>query len=169
MLLWIEIMTHFHKQHPVMLFVWFSDRKEELSSHDKPYLRLLIMGMTHVWLSDTCIHCPILLVAFHHILHRDMCNMWSPPISVRLMRGRALQELKRMIDAACQRGNSGVLMRCVNNIEFCCHKIERMAPCLGQKRVTVFSFSFWDLIWEWNYGQKVGKISLEMVCWFLSL
>ena len=59
------------------------------------------------------------------------------------MCGLAVKELKRLIDVACQRGNSRVLMRCVYNIEFCCHKIERMALQLRLERDS--GLMVWDV------------------------
>lgn len=72
------------------------------------------------------------------------------------MCGLAVQELKRLIDVACQRRNSRVLMRCVYNIGLCCHKIERMALPRWQSDLSLFS------VWDLHSGKKTNYWNLYL-------
>lgn len=129
-------------------------------SHTQQGVSEMISHEDHTRLG-TCTHCSIRHALFQHISHRAICIMWNSQISVWLMCGLAVQELKRLIDVACQRRNSRVLMRCVYNIGLCCHKIERMALHLWQSDLSLFS------VWDLHSGKKQTTgicISLERTC-----
>lgn len=144
MLRWILYWNYnaIHKPHSVMSFEWFNGRKWKLSlSHTQ-------QGVSVVDHRDYT-HLPTLRYMYTpshspHTFPTGVSTLCETPKSVRdWCAGLAVKELKRLIDVACQRGNSRVLMRCVYNIEFCCHKIERMVLQLRHEWDTIFIV--WDL------------------------